>query len=129
MHLCTPRAWNVTIISLFLAINMGFKKIILVGADHTWHENLQMSYDNVLHTKVEHFFEDKKEVKYVPFYKGGLPENGLNKAKDFFWIWSKTFEGYEHVADYMEYRKTKIYNGSPDSFIDAFERLDISTLN
>ena len=128
-NLCAPRARSVTIISLFLGINMGFRKLILLGADHTWHENLHMSQDNVLHTRVEHFFDNKKEVKYVPFYKGSLPENGLNKAKDIFWIISKNFEGYENVADYMSYRNVKIYNGSPESFIDAFDRIDISSLS
>jgi hypothetical protein len=42
---------------------------------------------------------------------------------------SKNFEGYENVADYMNYRDAKIYNGSPESFIDAFERIDITSLN
>lgn len=128
-NLCAPRARSVTIISLFIGMNMGFRKLILIGADHTWHENLQMSQDNILLTKYEHFFDDKKEVKYVPFYIDGIKENGLNKAKDFFWIMSKNFEGYENVADYMNYRDAKIYNGSPESFIDAFERIDITSLN
>lgn len=128
-NLSFPRAWNVTIASLFLSINLGFETIYLIGADHTWHENLHMDQNNILHTKVEHFFEDKKEVKYMPFYRGGIEENGTNSAKDFFWIWSKTFEGYESVKKYADYRNVRIFNSSPESFIDAFPRKKITNIN
>ena len=128
LNLSAPRAWNVTIMSLFLGINMKFKQLYLVGADHTWHEHLYMNNENVLHTKVEHFYDDQKSIEYVPFYKNGDSTMGTNTAKDFFWIWSKTFEGYEQVSAYAVNRNTYIFNASKESFIDAFKRRDLSEI-
>jgi hypothetical protein len=121
-NLASPQSYNVTIVALFLGINMGYKEIYLVGADHTWHENLHMSEDNVLHTKVTHFYENDTEIKLTPFYKGGDPNNGVNKAHEFFNIWSRTFHSYLLVNEYAISQHCMIYNSSEVSFIDAFKR-------
>lgn len=121
-NLAMPQSMNVVSPALFLGINMGFKEVCLVGADHTWHENLYMSEDNVLHNKVAHFYENEVEVKYVPFYKGSVPERGTRKAHDFFDIWSRTFYSYILIERYAKSRQCTIYNASEQSFIDAFKR-------
>lgn len=121
-NLAMPQSLNVTITALFLGINMGYKEIILVGADHTWHENLHMSDENILHTKVTHFFENDTEIKYSPFYKSGDPHKGTLKAHEFFDIWSRTFYAYMLIADYAKKHHCTIINASEGSFIDAFKR-------
>jgi hypothetical protein len=121
-NLAMPQSLNVTISALFLAVNMDYKEIFLVGADHTWHENLHMSEDNILHTKVTHFYENDVEIVYQPFHKGSDKNNPTHKAHEFFDIWSRTFLGYQQVQSYAAYRNCKIYNASEVSFIDAFTR-------
>ncbi|MEO6901886.1 MAG: 6-hydroxymethylpterin diphosphokinase MptE-like protein [Bacteroidia bacterium] len=125
-NLAMPQSLNVTIAALFIGINIGFKEIKLVGADHTWHENLHMSNENVLHSKVPHFYENEVEVKYVPFYKGGHVEKGTQKAHEFFNIWSRTFYAYILINEYAISRNCTIYNASEISFIDAFKRCSIT---
>jgi len=121
-NLAMPQCLNVTISALFLGLNMGYKEVFLFGADHTWHENLHMSDDNILFTKVPHFFDDETAIKYVPFYKSGNPQMGTQKAHEFFNIWSRTFYAYTQLSDYATYLHRRIYNASEVSFIDAFER-------
>lgn len=124
-NLAMPQSLNVTITALFLGINLGYKEVYLVGADHTWHENLHMNGENILHTKVTHFYENDNEVKLVPFFKGGDPEKGTQKAYEFFDIWSRTFYAYIMVNNYALYHNCKIYNASEVSFIDAFKRIKL----
>ncbi|MBL7890819.1 MAG: DUF115 domain-containing protein [Bacteroidia bacterium] len=120
-NLAMPQSLNVAITALFLSINLGFKEVYLLGADHTWHENLHMSDDNVLHTKVTHFYENDQEIKYIPFLKAGNP-NVTQKAHEFFDIWSRTFSAYMILERYSKFHHCKIYNASEVSFIDAFTR-------
>ncbi len=124
-NLAMPQSLSVMAPALFLAVNMGFKEVFLVGADHLWHENLYMSEDNILHSKVPHFYENEIEIKYVPFYKSGIPERGIQKAHEFFDIWSRTFYSYILINEYAESRKRTIYNASEVSFIDAFKRIKL----
>ncbi len=124
-NLAMPQSWNVSITALFLGVNMGYEEVYLVGADHTWHENLHMSEDNILHTKVSHFYENEKEIKHVPFYIGGDPANGTQKAHDFFDIWSRTFYAYWLLNNYALKRNCNIFNASEVSFIDAFKRVKL----
>ncbi len=121
-NLAMPQSLNVSIAALFIGVNMGFKEIYLVGADHTWHQDLMMNDDNIMHTKVPHFYENKDTVKFAPFYKGRNKERGTYKAHEFFDIWSRTFNAYQQVQTYTMSTKSKIYNASEQSFIDAFER-------
>ena len=124
-NLAMPQSLNVTITALFLGINMGYKKVHLIGADHTWHEHLHMSENNLLHTKVPHFYENEMEIKYVPFYKSGKPELGTQKAHEFFDIWSRTFYGYMLINDYANTQNCTVFNSSEVSFIDAFKRFPL----
>jgi hypothetical protein len=120
-NLAMPQSPNVSIASLFLSVNMGYKEIYLVGADHTWHENLHVNEDNILCTRNVHFYDNAPVTTYVPFLKEGRPDE-TQKTHEFFTIWSKTFYGYFLVNDYASYHKAKIWNASEVSFIDAFER-------
>jgi hypothetical protein len=128
VNLMSNRSSTVTATSLFLGINIGYKNIYLSGADQRWHENVDMSVDNILSTRVVHFFDDEEEVKLQPFYISGNKNKGINKASDFFMIQYKTFKSYEDVANYAQYRGTKIINLGLNSFVDAFEKKSITEL-
>lgn len=120
-NLAMPQSQNVLVAAIFLAINSGFKKITVVGADHTWHEHLHLDQNNVLHFKNIHFFENEEKVEYKPFKKG-LHLAETFKMHEVMHIFAKTFLGYDLVNKYAENRGAKIYNSSEVSFIDAFER-------
>lgn len=123
-NLAMPQSLNVTIAALFLGVNLGYKELFLVGADHTWHENVYMNEENILHTKVTHFYENDVEIKYFPFLKPN-PADGTHKAHEFFDMWSRTFSGYMQIAKYAIDRQCIIYNASEVSFIDAFKRIKL----
>lgn len=119
--LAMPQSQNVMVACLFLAINTGFKDIYILGADHTWHENLAVDDNNILCLKDVHFYDKGTEIKLKPFKKG-LDVEETFKVSEIFEIWAKVFRGYEIISSYAKLKKTNIYNASKVSFIDIFER-------
>ena len=119
---------NVLVGSLFLALNIGFKEIYLFGADHTWHETLYVNDENIVCLKHLHFYDGKEKPDYRPFYKGIHLKETFNMY-EVFTTFAKIFYGYMQVNEYAEFRKAKIYNASEVSYIDAFERIKLSTTN
>lgn len=123
-NLAMPQSQNVLVACLFLAINMNFKEIFILGADHTWHENLAVNNENVLCIKDIHYYDTEKEVKLRPFYKG-LHLKETFKVYEIFEAWAKVFKGYAVIENYAKYCHAKIYNASLVSFIDVFERRNL----
>ena len=68
-----PPIQNVLVAGVYLAINIGFSKTFIFGADHSWHENIFL-IDNMLHLKDTHFY-DKEDPVGIPWYKD--PEKRL----------------------------------------------------
>jgi hypothetical protein len=119
-----PQSQNVLVVSLFLSINLGFKNIYLLGADHSWHENLYLDEHNTLCVKHVHFYGDAEKVKYVPFVKGSHL-NETFKMHEIMTTLGKVFYGYESIKMYADNRGTAIYNASEISFIDVFNRVKL----
>ena len=122
----TPSVYNVLIPTIFLATNLGYKKIFLFGADHSWFEQIFVGSDNVLYKKDEHFY-NKQENK-IPIYKAVPRCNEVFKVYEICDIWSDIFEGYIILEEYARQKGVKIYNASSKSYIDAFERIKVRNI-
>ncbi|HXA01459.1 MAG TPA: alpha-2,3-sialyltransferase [Cytophagaceae bacterium] len=121
-NLAMPQFYNVLGASVFLAVNMGYKKIWITGADHGWFEEIYVNEDNSLCRKDLHFY-DKGEQSLTPIID---PVSGkTQKAGDFFQALHRIFDSYYLLDKYSASRKCKIYNASGFSYIDAFERKKI----
>ncbi|WP_353134769.1 6-hydroxymethylpterin diphosphokinase MptE-like protein [Pseudopedobacter sp.] len=120
-NLAMPQSQNVLVACLFLTINMGFKDIYILGADHTWHENISVNADNILCVKDVHYYDQEVDIKLRPFKKGLHLEETF-KVSEIFEAWAKVFKGYEAISRYAKTKNAHIYNASKVSFIDAFER-------
>lgn len=123
-RLAMPQSQNVLVAALAMAVNIGYRRIELFGADHDWHKNLHVGDDNVVTIRQVHFYENEEHIKFVPFYKG-IYRNDTFRMDEAFHAWSLVFAGYRRVNDYAGSRNCKVYNGSETSFVDAFERFKI----
>lgn len=121
-----PQFYNVLGPSILLAINSGYKNVYMVGADHSWFENIYVRNDNVLCRKDVHFYDnDKEEVRYVPMIE---PVSGkVVSITLFFWAQYEVFKSYNLMENYSKYAGSKIYNASESSYIDAFERKSLES--
>lgn len=124
-NLAMPQSQNVLVASLFLGVNIGFRKMYAVGADHTWHEHLHINEDNVVCIKHIHFYDQEEKVTYVPFYKA-IHSKEVFKMDEIFQLFGKTFYGYMVLNDYAKSRNCEILNASEISFIDAFKRIKLN---
>ncbi len=117
-NLGLPRPHNVLVPAIKTAIDVGYKKIYVVGADHSWLKDIFVAEDNQVYLTHEHFY-DKKPLQEV-MYEGTTNEtrNLANVLMKFVY----SFQSYYVLEQYAQKQASKVYNATPVSFIDAFER-------
>lgn len=121
LNLGMPRPHNVLIPSLMLSINFGFNKIYIAGADHDWIKYITVADDNKVYLEQKHFY-DENTSKPKPMKKLGKGERHLHEILDKFRL---SLQGYFIIKEYAQKNKIQIYNITPNSYIDAFERKKI----
>jgi hypothetical protein len=119
-----PLVQNVLVACIYIAINAGFKNIYLFGADHSWHETLYVSDDNIPSIIDKHFFDKEEQVTYIPIYQDSEGKIPFTMAK-LFGAYSRMYMSYEELANYAKFMGSKVYNASEKSYIDAFERIKL----
>lgn len=120
-----PWSQNVLVGAAFFCICLGFTRIYILGADHSWHEEIGVGKDNVLYLKQKHCY-DGQDVPFEPVYKPNT--NEIFKMHELFAAWSRVFLGHMQVAEYARHCGVEILNASSRTYIDAFERIDIRSL-
>ncbi len=116
-RLAMPRPRNVLIPAIMVAIGMGFKKIVLVGADHSWLEGLSVTDDNEVVSVQRHFYADsgKEEERIRHEYRG-------YHIHDIVGSMAVAFKSYHDIANFAARQGVDIVNATPRSYIDAFRR-------
>jgi hypothetical protein len=115
-----PHPQNVLVAAIFLAINMNYKHIYLLGADHSWHEDLALNDENVVCCRDKHFY-DKSIVQLSPWYKGDKAGTTW-KMHEILHALALMFVGYHYIKEYACYKGATILNASNISYIDAFKK-------
>lgn len=119
-NLAMPTPQTVLNSAIFLALNMGFKKIFLLGADHSFHENLKVDDKNMVYSKDLHFYDTEK-VKILPQFKE--QNTGTTFTMHEWWMFLyKMFSSHFYLEAYSRSLNSKIYNASERTFLDAYER-------
>jgi hypothetical protein len=124
-NLAMPLSQTVTVAALFLSLNLGFKRNYLVGVDMSLHVNVFVNEENVVCNREQHFY-DKGEAKVKPFINT-LQET--IKMDLLFYRLSLMFKGFLEMEEYSKFLGAKVYNLSKDSFIDAFERVNLDDVS
>lgn len=115
-----PRPRNVLIPSLMIGLRMQFKTIYVSGADHSWTKTLSVNDRNEVISVQPHFYkEDDAEQKRV---KTDYLKYPLYEIMYSFYV---AFKSYFTINRYAKSINAHIYNITPESFIDAFERKKI----
>ncbi|MFM7565257.1 MAG: hypothetical protein ACKO4K_00770 [Flavobacteriales bacterium] len=113
-----PRPHNVLIPSLMVGARLGYTKMVIVGADHSWLSDLTVNENNESLLRHVHFYDTE----------GSQPmkvEDRINRPRRLHEILHKfylSFSGYWQIKSFAETEGICIYNASKVSMIDAFER-------
>lgn len=113
-----PRAQNVLIAALMLAIYSSYDEIYLAGSENDWLKNLWVDDQNRLRINDIHFYDQKESSE-----KARVMQLDLITMLAYLYY---MFKGYKEIRAFADTTKSKIYNSTPDTFIDAFERKPLS---
>lgn len=115
-----PRPRNVMVCAIMCGIWLGFKEIYITGADHSWTRTLSVSDSNEVVTIQPHYYEEPsgEKERITSVYH----DIRLHQILESFSI---AFRAYHDIRDYADANSIRIYNATPGSFIDAFERRDL----
>lgn len=115
-----PRPRNVLIPAIMVGMLLGFKEIFIVGADHTWTRTLEVDENNTVVSVQPHFYKDNSEEKarVTSVYRNV-------RLHDILLSMHLAFKSYHAIARYAGDTGVKIFNATPGSFIDAFQRKNI----
>lgn len=117
-----PRMGTVVNPALHVALLCGYKEIELYGADSNWFLDFYMADDGHLNLLEKHFYDKEDDRKMKPFLNPYA--NGGNKhlSQCMFTLYC-VFHSCEIHAWWAKQIGAHVLNCSPDSMIDAFDRV------
>lgn len=107
---------NVIIGAGFYFVSKQVKEIYLAGVDMSEFKLLEVDEDNDICVNTQHHYGNEK-IKHS--------ELGVIKKGEFYKLlncYVKMFEQFHYLEEYAVFQGVKIYNLSPNSFIDVFEK-------
>lgn len=120
-----PRPHNVIIPSLIIAIRLKYNEIFLLGVDHSWLKEISVDENNNVLVNQKHFYDVNTSVPSTMHKKG----QGKRKLHEVLQKFIYSFKGYFIVNEFADSQDVNIYNCTPGSFIDAFERKDLNSFS
>lgn len=108
--------------AIYVSLMLGYKQIYVYGIEHTFFENLVVNRDNVLCTKVKHFYSEKEEWKPLLEHYPGPMENKPFTMAEFLKDKSILFQGHQIMNRFAKACGASIYNCTLGSMVDAYER-------
>jgi len=119
-----PRPHNVLIPAVALACNLRYRNIYLLGAENSIFKEISVTDQNEVLLTQKHFY-DTNNASARPMDKLG---KGNRKMHEVLQKFVYSFQGYWILQDYATRRHIKIFNATPNSFIDAFAKIKIDEL-
>lgn len=118
--LAMPRPRNVLIPSIMAGLWLGYRKIYLCGADHSWMRDLSVDNDNCVRSGMNHFYkESDKEVHR------SATEYRAYRLHDIIYSYYIAFRSYHQIERFARSLGADIFNATPGSYIDAFRRAEL----
>lgn len=102
---------TVVLNAMYAAMMMGYKEINVYGIDHNFFDSLAMTSQNVLCHKYNHFYGEESQWEPV----------GVSMLR-FLELKETVFRGHLIMEKLAEDIGVKIYNCTPNSLVDAYER-------
>jgi hypothetical protein len=115
--LSMPRPQNISIMAIYVGLNMNYSIIRLYGVDHSFFNSLCVNEYNQICHRNQHFYE-KTTVELKPIIDDGI----LWKVADYFMAMHHIFKNHDLTNNYAKFLNVKIINCTKDSMIDSYER-------
>lgn len=111
---------TVVLNGIYIFLNLGYKNIYLYGIDHTFFDGLAVDENNVLCSKVTHFYDNTCTLKPIVnyYYHKETNENMVTYLTEKISL----FKGHKEFAEYAKYLRSNIYNCTENSLVDTYPR-------
>lgn len=125
--LAAPQSENVLMAALTFGLRMRYREVVILGAEHSWHQQLSLDTDNRIYLKHLHFSANDpvNTTPPKPLMKSATEPFSM---ADVFESFGRVFRGYEAMALYAKHLNISIYNATPGSYIDVFPRKTLAEL-
>lgn len=112
-----PRPRNVLIPAIMTGMLAGYRRIVIIGADHSWLRTLSVDDANRVVTVQPHFYKDSdvEKERVTAVYRDV-------RLHDILMSFHVAFKSYHTIGRYARSTGVEIINSTPGSFIDAFTR-------
>ena len=120
----SPRPHNVLIPSILQAINSGYKKVYILGADHSWLPQITVNSKNQVLLNQKHFYDADTATPKQMHKNEGQNNRHLHEVLEKFYF---SFKSYHLLDRYAKDKSCRIVNLTKNSYIDAFEREELAT--
>lgn len=117
-NLGLPRPHNVLIPAIKVAIDLSYQEIVVLGADHSWLKDIYVGVDNKVYLSQKHFYDNNPTPEVM--YDG--TSNRVRTLSEMLMKFVHSFRSYFVLKTYADSKGINVYNATPESFIDAFER-------
>lgn len=114
-NLISPYFINVGIMALYVGIQLGYKRIVLYGADLSMFKALTVNEKLEIEQGSVHFYNDQK-LNLTRIFRRGYDMTYEMRT------WYETFSQFKLLSKYAEYENVKILNMSKESMLDCFEK-------
>lgn len=119
-----PRPRNVLIPAIMAAAWLGYDTIYVAGADHSWMRTIAVDdHNNVISVQPHFYKDDASEQKRVDTTYRGYR---LHDIVHSFYV---AFRSYHLLQAWARRRHIDIFNVTPGSYIDAFDRKNLDRNN
>jgi hypothetical protein len=115
--LVAPPAQTVLNTAVFMGIHWRIKEVYVIGADMSWHSDVQVDQEtNALYRMDTHFYGNKKMILNYTLSK-------------LLYYTHVALADYELLRQYADYVGVNVYNASAFSYIDVLERKKLKDLS
>lgn len=104
--------------AIYALINLDVKHICLHGADHNYFNGLEVTENNCLCYRYQHFYDNGNEQVQPVSFGGSTCLSVHEYLSDLAYL----FKGHEILNKYAQKRGCKIKNCTPHSFIDSYSK-------
>jgi len=110
-----PGPQSASIMALYVALYLGFKKIYLLGCDHDW----------LLHVnKSVHFYPEKNHSMVRSGYNEWFQEDLEGQFRDYITLWRQ----YKGIREIASRNGAQIFNATKGGLLDIFPKVVYETL-
>lgn len=117
-NMASPYFQGVVVAALYVAIQLGYKKIFLHGADQNGMKNLRVNIENQILGSGGHFYEKENNSQQQLF-------TGEYNMKIEFEACSRLYDALYEIKRYADDLGVSIINLSPESWIDCFDKITV----